>query len=93
MQYVILNCNMRFFFYTQYYQDSTGKSQMGSKDWMVVMDQGQFSDFDVCIVVLQDTALVCRKQTKVFLVMGHNVSYFLSNGTQFEKKVLSQLFY
>ena len=66
---------------------------MGSKDWMVVMDQGQFSDFDVCIVVLEDTALAYRKETKVFLVMGHNVSYLLSNGTEFEKKVLFQLFY
>ena len=51
-----IKCNMWFwtgsFFYIEYYEDSTGKSQMGSKDWMMVMDQGQFSDFDVCIVVL-----------------------------------------
>lgn len=34
---------------------------MGSEDYMVVMDQCYFPDFDACMVVMKENVLLCKK--------------------------------
>lgn len=49
---------------------------------MVVMYQRLLPNFDECIALKQETVLICTKYTPKYLVVrGHQISYFLSNGS------------
>lgn len=77
MQYVIL-------FSIKIIIGTIGKTWMGSKDWIVVMCQCQV---DFLILMLYDSYIkqcpcLQQIQTKVFVMMGHRISNFLSNGEE-----------